>query len=79
VTVPIVMNSRRQPPQVSAPVTLFKTQISGGAVPGANRQHNDVSPDGQRFLMSLSVVDAGIPPISIVLNWKPAEAQSSPR
>jgi hypothetical protein len=28
-----------------------------------------VSPDGQRFLMN-TLVDAPIPPITLVLNWK---------
>ena len=55
-----------------APVPLFQTQISGGAVPGANRQQYSVSADGQQFLMSIRVADAEVaPPITMVLNWKP--------
>jgi Tol biopolymer transport system component len=79
VAVPIVMNNSGQPPQLSVPITLFQTQISGGAAPGANRQQYDVSPDGQRFLMSISVVDANLQPISMVLNWTPASSRPSPR
>lgn len=79
VAVPIVMNSNGQTPKVLAPITLFQTQISGGAAPGANRQQYDVSPDGQRFLMSISVVDANVQPISMVLNWTPTSSRTSPR
>jgi WD40-like Beta Propeller Repeat len=78
VAVPIVLNGNR-PPQLSPPVALFQTQISGGSVPGANRQQYDISPDGQRFLMSVSVADGNIPPISMVLNWKPASGPLSAR
>jgi dipeptidyl aminopeptidase/acylaminoacyl peptidase len=78
VAVPIVLKGSG-PPQLSPPVALFQTQISGGAVPGANRQQYDVSPDSHRFLMSVSVVDGDIPPISMVLHWKPTSSQSSPR
>ena len=75
--VPIALNSNGQPPKISAPTALFQTQISGGAVPDANRQQYDVSPDGQQFLMSVSVVDADVPRISMVLNWKPATTGSA--
>jgi hypothetical protein len=40
----------------------------GGAVQGINRQQYLVSSDGQRFLMD-TVVDEGISPIAIILNW----------
>ena len=71
VAVPIRLNDD-SPPQLSTPVALFQTLISGGAVPGANRQQYDVSADGQQFLMSVSAVDGDIGPISMVLNWNPA-------
>jgi Tol biopolymer transport system component len=68
---PIELNARGRP-RVLAPVHLFQTQISGGAVPAANRQQYAVSADGQQFLMSISQVDAAVAsPITVVLNWKP--------
>ena len=76
VAVPITLNSTGAP-QLSSPIALFQTRISGGAVPGANRQQYDVSPDGQQFLMSVSVVDADVPPITMVLNWNPPTARSA--
>jgi WD40 repeat protein len=78
VAVPIALNGNG-PPRLASPVALFQTQISGGPVPGANRQQYDVSPDGQQFLMSVSVADAVVPPISMILNWKPAASRSSTR
>lgn len=75
--VPIRLNGSGSP-QLSAPVTLFQTQISGGAVPGANRQQYDVSPDGQQFLMSVSAVGGDIAPISMVLNWNPVNSAAQP-
>jgi hypothetical protein len=58
---------------VEAPTKLFQTRISFGAVPGANRQQYAVSPDGKRFLVSVSSMPdaAAAPPITVVLNWPP--------
>lgn len=53
-------------------VGLFQTQISWRAVPGANRQQYDVNPDRQQFLMSVSAIEGDTAPISMVLNWDPA-------
>lgn len=31
----------------------------------------DVAPDGQRFLMATVAEEPTIPPITVILNWKP--------
>ena len=78
---PVELSADGRRPRVLAPVPLFQTQISGGAVPGANRQQYSVSADGQQFLMSIRVADAEVaPPITMVLNWKPGRSIAlSPR
>jgi Tol biopolymer transport system component len=48
-------------------VPLFPTQL-GDPVEG--RQQYLVSPDGQRFLMNVTSEDAGISPITFILNYK---------
>jgi hypothetical protein len=69
---PVELNVGGAPPRVLAPVPLFQTQISGGVVPGANRQQYAVSADGQQFVMSIRQADAeAASPITVVLNWKP--------
>ena len=65
-------------PQLSAPVALFQTEISGGAVPGANRQQYDVSSDGQQFLMSTHAIEGATVPISMLLNWDPSKNSAGP-
>ena len=78
---PVELSADGRRPRVLAPVPLFQTQISGGAVPGANRQQYSVSADGRQFLMSIRVADAEVsPPITMVLNWKPGRSIAlSPR
>jgi eukaryotic-like serine/threonine-protein kinase len=65
--VPIRYSSDGGTVEAGAPVTLFATR-AGGAAPGVNKQTYVVSPDGQRFLMS--VVEETAPPIAVILNWK---------
>jgi hypothetical protein len=33
----------------------------------------DVTPDGQRILANVPAGDAAVPPITVVLNWKPGK------
>jgi eukaryotic-like serine/threonine-protein kinase len=54
----------------STPAPLFATHV-GGAVSTTDRQQYVVSPDGQRFLMSVLPEDPNPPPITVVLNWRP--------
>ena len=49
------------------PTTLFQTPVSGTAP--QNRSQYDIAPDG-RFLF-VTVADAALPPITVLLNWKP--------
>jgi Tol biopolymer transport system component len=51
------------------PVPLFSTRISGGAVPGGNKQQYVVAADGQRFLINVAAEVTS--PITLVLHWKP--------
>jgi hypothetical protein len=48
-------------------VPLFPTRV-GDPVDG--RQQYLVSPDGQRFLMNVISEDAGISPITVILNYR---------
>ena len=67
--VPIRFASGTQSVQAGAPAPLFATRV-GGAVQ-TSRQQYVVSADGQRFLMDTVTGDAGVSPITVVLNWKP--------
>ena len=54
----------------ATPVALFQTRIRGGRTGVTNKALYAVSPDG-RFLILESVEEAGLPPITLLLNWKP--------
>jgi hypothetical protein len=54
-----------------SPVALFPVRISGGPLPGVNKQKYAVSSDGQRFLVNLAADDGAASPITLILNWKP--------
>jgi Tol biopolymer transport system component len=69
-SVPIRPAPDAQTVHIGAAVPLFATHV-GGAVQGADRQQYVVSPDGQRFLMSVVPEDANPAPISVILNWQP--------
>ena len=68
--VPIRFASNGQAVDAGTPAPLFATHV-GGAVSGLDRQQYVVSPDGQRFLMSVVPEDPNPPPITVILNWKP--------
>jgi Tol biopolymer transport system component len=68
--VPIRFAADGQAVDVGTPAPLFATQV-GGAVRGLDRQQYVVSPDGQRFLMSVVPEDPNPPPIEVILNWQP--------
>ena len=51
--------------EASSPKTLFQTEVDTPTI--SNRY--DVSPDGQRFLMSLPVDNTVSPPITVITNW----------
>jgi len=58
--------------RVGVPVALFQTRIAGGAlVPAPNKQQYDVSRDGGRFIVNMSIEEASTTPITVILNWKP--------
>ena len=69
-SVPMQESSDGRSIQAAAPVPLFATRV-GGAASGNVRQTYMVSPDGQRFLMN-TVLDQIEPPITILMNWRPA-------
>jgi eukaryotic-like serine/threonine-protein kinase len=68
--VPIRFAPDGQAVDAGTPSPLFATHV-GGAVSGLDRQQYVVSPDGQRFLMSVVPEDPNPPPIVVILNWKP--------
>ena len=68
--VPIRFASDGQTVDAGTPTPLFATHV-GGAVSGLDRQQYMVSPDGQRFLMSVVPEDPHPPPITVILNWRP--------
>jgi len=71
--IPLGPASDGQSLEPGKPVPLFPTRVSGGVITlGGRRQQYVVSPDGSRFLISTDVGEsAAIPPISLILNWKP--------
>ena len=48
-------------------VSLFDTGMHPGW--GSARNHYDVSPDGQRFLVMTPVADDRSSPFTVVVNW----------
>lgn len=54
------------------PEGLFLTDI-GSAAPNTNRHQYAVAPDGA-FLLNSVVGDAGVSPITVILNWAPPPA-----
>jgi Tol biopolymer transport system component len=68
--VPIRFAADGQAVDVGTPAPLFATQV-GGTVRGLDRQQYVVSPDGQRFLMSVIAEDPNPPPLEVILNWQP--------
>jgi Tol biopolymer transport system component len=51
------------------PVALFQARI-GAVLQAAQKQQYVVSRDGQRFFIS-TVIEEGLSPITLILNWKP--------
>jgi serine/threonine protein kinase len=51
------------------PVPLFSVDITGGPVLLNNTQQYAVSPDGQRFLINVSIDPT--PPVTLLHNWNP--------
>jgi Tol biopolymer transport system component len=68
--VPIRFAADGQAVDAGTPAPLFATQV-GGAVSGTERQQYVVSPDGQRFLMSVVPEVPNPSPITVILNWRP--------
>jgi hypothetical protein len=61
------------------PVRLFRAAIVGaGSIVIGGLQEYDVSADGQRFLINMTVSEAAASPISIVLNWQEELKQRVP-
>jgi hypothetical protein len=49
------------------PHMLFQTRVSG-----ISRNHYNVTPDGQRFLINSPPTEAAMSPITVVVNWTAA-------
>jgi serine/threonine protein kinase len=57
---------------------LFSTHLVGQATvnrPQVNRQQYDVSPDGQRFLMNITIEPEAISPLTAIVNWRAESAK----
>ena len=54
--------------EAGAPISLFQTRIVGGGQSGWRQQYA-VAPDGQRFLINITVDESTASPITIVTNW----------
>ena len=56
---------------VGAPAALFQPRMVGGGTNAVDRRHQyDVAPDG-RFLINVVIEEAGMSPITVILNWQP--------
>ena len=64
--------------EVSAPSSLFQTRTSGPLGIGV-RFNYAVAPGGQRFLITSDVAEAAPEPITVMVNWRSAEASAAPR
>lgn len=67
-----MMSSIRDSPSfdASAPITLFQARFPDGGAGITFRAPYAIAPDG-RFLVNRTVDAATVPPITILLNWKP--------
>jgi eukaryotic-like serine/threonine-protein kinase len=45
---------------------------------GADVRAFDMTPDGRRFLLNLPAPDTGTPPLTVLVNWRPAPVSSAP-
>ena len=59
-------------PNPGAPMSLFRTPIYGGGIDQTQGRQYDVGSDG-RFLINTVVDDTTSAPITLILNWHPAE------
>jgi hypothetical protein len=69
--VPMSIETDTGTPQPGSPVVLFQTRIAGGALLGILKHQYAVSPDGQRFLMSVDSGETSSSSIAVLLNWRP--------
>jgi hypothetical protein len=53
--------------KLGVPKPLFQTSLMNLPVPAQRRF--GVSPDGQRFIMSLPVPGSTVPPVTVSVNW----------
>jgi len=53
--------------KLGVPKPLFQTTLMNLPLP-AQRRFN-VSPDGQRFIMSIPVPGSTVPPVTVSINW----------
>ncbi len=68
---PVKASADGQSLESGAPVELFPVRVAGGPLPGPPRQQYAVSPDGQRFLITMPAGETEASPINLILNWKP--------
>jgi Tol biopolymer transport system component len=73
--VPIRLPSNDQNPEVGAPVPLFLARVGDAMQPNSGPQYA-ISADGTRFLLD-TVIDQPAATITVLLNWKPADARSN--
>jgi serine/threonine protein kinase/Tol biopolymer transport system component len=64
---------------IGAPVALFPTNLLVYPSAGDFRQDYDVSHDGRRILMNIPMRDMAVPPITVILNWRPSSSRSAER
>jgi hypothetical protein len=78
--VPLRRGSQRNAITPGQPVPLFDANV-GPVVPlqSGHTEAWTISRDGQRFLMNTVVERASVPPITIILNWRPNGYESNER
>jgi Tol biopolymer transport system component len=69
-SVPIRFAANGTTVEAGTPLGLFPTNVGSTAI-NTNRQQDAVSPDGQSFMMNSVLGEAGVSPITVILNWKP--------
>ena len=73
ITAAPVSRSRSGGLEIGAPAPLFPVEITGGPVLLNNTAHYWPTPDGQRFLVNVSIDPT--PPITLLYNWTPTTAR----
>jgi eukaryotic-like serine/threonine-protein kinase len=75
--VSVALPTKAGRPELGRPVPLFQVRLPGDVLqPGGAHQQYDVASDGQRFLVNTLAPDPTPSPITLIVNWHPADERT---